>query len=55
MTIPPATVANIWPFSQCARRNLKCVYPQASRRGMRPRLLYDKAALSVPPIPVVIS
>ncbi|KAH8077507.1 hypothetical protein BXZ70DRAFT_861020, partial [Cristinia sonorae] len=23
--------------NQCARRSLKCVYPAASRRGMRPR------------------
>ncbi|KAI0784616.1 hypothetical protein C8Q75DRAFT_697997, partial [Abortiporus biennis] len=23
--------------NQCARRSLKCVYPVASRRGMRPR------------------
>ncbi|PCH35855.1 hypothetical protein WOLCODRAFT_166519 [Wolfiporia cocos MD-104 SS10] len=35
--------------NQCARRNLKCVYPEASRRGMRPKLLYDKDALATVP------
>ncbi|KAH9829123.1 uncharacterized protein C8Q71DRAFT_718702 [Rhodofomes roseus] len=36
--------------NQCARRNLKCVYPEASRRGMRPKLLYDRETLPVPAI-----
>ncbi|KAL6303518.1 hypothetical protein BKA93DRAFT_734826 [Sparassis latifolia] len=41
--------------NQCARRNLKCVYPDVSRRGMRPKLLYDKDSIPVVPplLPVV--
>ncbi|KAI0715732.1 hypothetical protein C8Q72DRAFT_789933 [Fomitopsis betulina] len=41
--------------NQCARRNLKCVYPEASRRGMRPKLLYDRDTLTVPTIPAILS
>jgi len=41
--------------NQCARRNLKCVYPEGSRRGMRPKLPYEKDHFSMPTIPVIVS
>ncbi|CCM06108.1 uncharacterized protein FIBRA_08357 [Fibroporia radiculosa] len=40
--------------NQCARRKLKCVYPEVSRRGMRPKLMYEKDSLPVH-IPVIVS
>lgn len=49
------SVSDRAPISQCARRNLKCVYPEASRRGMRPKLLYDRDTLTVPTIPAILS
>ncbi|KAH9949057.1 hypothetical protein B0H21DRAFT_688987 [Amylocystis lapponica] len=41
--------------NQCARRNLKCVYPHASRRGMRPKNAYedDTGVLSIPTLPTL--
>lgn len=41
--------------NQCARRNLKCVYPEASRRGMRPKVLYEKDMLQAAGLPVPVS
>ncbi|KZT04266.1 uncharacterized protein LAESUDRAFT_658075, partial [Laetiporus sulphureus 93-53] len=41
--------------NQCARRNLKCVYPEGSRRGMRSKLLYAQDALALQPIPISVS
>lgn len=40
--------------NQCARRNLKCVYPEASRRGMRPKVLYEKDMLQAAGVPVPV-